>query len=109
MRNLIIILVMLTGITGCKKDGNINIWRVNYHTVSCTGEMTGRCLLVQKNENLNTDKWEYFYYHNSIKGFDYEEGYIYTLEVKEEKTENPPMDGSSINYTLIKVVSKEKH
>ena len=83
--------------------------RVNHHTVSCTGVMTGKCLLVQKGKDLNTDRWEYFYFQNSIKGFDYQEGFIYTLEVLEEKVKNPPMDGSSINYTLIEVLSKEKY
>src|SRR5688500_15177820 len=89
--------------SGFKKDSRETIMRVNHHAVSCTGEMTGRCLLIQKGENLNTDKWEYFYYQDSIKGFDYEEGYIYTLEVVERKVQDPLMDAGSINYTLIEV------
>lgn len=110
MKNVLAILILYGLIlTGCQKDSQENIMRVNHYTVSCTGEMTGRCLLVQRNENLNTDNWEYFYYYNSIKGFDYEEGYTYTLNVREEKVENPPADGSSLSYTLIKVVSKKKH
>jgi hypothetical protein len=110
MKNVLIALTFLAAIfSGCKKDSQGTIIRVNHHTVSCTGEMTGECLLVQTGDNLNTDKWEYFYFHDSIKGFDYEEGYVYTLEVREEKVKNPPMDGSSINYTLIEILSKEKY
>ncbi|HEY0054938.1 MAG TPA: DUF4377 domain-containing protein, partial [Pedobacter sp.] len=101
--------LLLTILSGCKKNSHATIMRVNHYTVSCTGEMTGKCLLVQRGENLNTDKWEYFYFHNSIKGFDYEEGYVYTIEVLEEKVKNPPMDGSSISFALIEIVSKEKY
>ena len=50
--------------------------------------------------------WSLFY--SQIEGFDYEEGYEYVLQVEKEKIENPPADGSSIRYKLVKVVSKKK-
>lgn len=49
-------------------------------------------------------EWSYFY--SNIDGFDYESGYEYVLEVKKEKIDDPPMDSSSIKYTLVKEVSK---
>lgn len=62
-----------------------------------------KCLQVKEKE---TDLWENFY--SNIEGFTYEPRFEYVLKVKTEKIENPPMDGSSIKYTLIKQVSKTK-
>lgn len=45
---------------------------------------------------------------NEIKGFNYEEGYEYKIEVKILPIKNPPMDASSIEYYYVKTLSKEK-
>ncbi|GAB4489127.1 MAG: hypothetical protein OHK0019_06360 [Saprospiraceae bacterium] len=50
--------------------------------------------------------WKNWY--SGIEGFTYEEGNFYTLEIKEEKVANPPADGSSIKWVLVKEVKKEK-
>ena len=81
--------------------------RVNSYTVDCVGEMEGTCLLVQEGDLIGTDDWEYFYYVDSIEGFTYEPGFLYGLIVKKTAVENPPADGSSIRYELVKIVSKE--
>ncbi|WP_372919976.1 DUF4377 domain-containing protein [Salegentibacter sp.] len=81
---------------------------VNSYTVECVGEMEGNCLLVQEGDEIGTEDWNLFYYEDSISGFDYEPGYIYHLKVQKKKVKNLPMDGSSISYRLIKIVSKEK-
>ena len=47
-------------------------------------------------------------FFNNIEGFNYEPGYEYLLTVSTTKIENPPADGSSIKYTLIKQISKTK-
>lgn len=47
-------------------------------------------------------------YAENIKGFDFEWGYSYQLEIKAIQLKNPPMDGSSVSYDLVKVISKEK-
>ncbi len=45
--------------------------------------------------------------HWGIKGFDYEEGYTWTLKVKRTKAEGPfQTDSPSHVYTLIEVISK---
>lgn len=72
-------------------------------TVDCTGVAPMKCLQVKEKES---DSWRNFY--NNIEGFTYEPGFEYVLKVKTEKIENPPMDGSSIKYTLVKQVSKTK-
>ena len=43
-----------------------------------------------------------------LDGFDFEWGYVYEVKLKETHLKNPPMDGSSIKYELIKVLSKTK-
>lgn len=43
-----------------------------------------------------------------IQGFDYTEGYRYTLKVMRTILKNPPADGDSYSYSLIELVSKEK-
>jgi len=72
-------------------------------TVDCTGVAPMKCLQVKEKAS---DSWQNFY--TNIEGFTYEPGYEYVLKVKTEKIENPPMDGSSIKYTLVKQVSKTK-
>lgn len=70
-------------------------------TADCTGVAPQQCLLVKK---AGATDWEYFY--APIEGFNYEEGYEYEIEVKEENVENPPADASSIKYTLVNQLSK---
>lgn len=43
-----------------------------------------------------------------IEGFDYEEGFEYVLTVRKYNIANPPADGSSVGYALIKIKSKVK-
>lgn len=69
--------------------------------VDCTGVSAQKCFLVKENAN---DDWEYFY--DSIIGFDYEEGFEYQILVSERNIENPPQDASSIETTLIRIISK---
>lgn len=45
---------------------------------------------------------------DAIQGFQYEVGYEYTLRVNKYNIPNPPQDGSSIGYKLIKTISKKK-
>ena len=80
--------------------------RVNHYRQRCQGEATMNCFLVQTGKQIGTDKWELFY--DPIKGFHYEQGYIYTLSIRIEKILNPPMDGADRRYILLKVISKEK-
>jgi len=46
--------------------------------------------------------------YDSIQGFEYEEGFTYRLLVKRNYIPNPPADGSSIEYELIRIVEKKK-
>ena len=69
--------------------------------VDCVGVAPQECLLVRDSPD---DEYEFFY--SQINGFDYEPGYEYELLVQKTPVENPPADASSIEWTLIEVVSK---
>lgn len=70
--------------------------------VPCTGEARTRCLVVRVPPDTT---WRFFY--DRIDGFMFEEGYRWRLEVERRRVPNPPADGSSAVYRLIRVVSKE--
>ncbi len=69
--------------------------------VDCVGVGPQKCLLVKESDQQN---WEYFY--DTISDFNHEEGYEYEILVSEKQIENQSQDASSIETTLIKIVSK---
>jgi len=77
--------------------------RVNYFTSICAF-FTPECLLVQEGTMLGSKDWDFFY--SEIEGFEYEPGFVYNLEVNKTTIDNPPADGSSIRYELVRVISK---
>ena len=70
--------------------------------VDCEGEGPQKCMLVKENPQ---DEYQLFY--DQIEGFDYEEGFEYELEVDVEQIENPPAGGSSVNWTLVRILNKQ--
>jgi hypothetical protein len=70
--------------------------------VPCTGVGERQCLLVREDPD---DDWKYFY--DGIRGFDYEEGYEYTILVRRERVDPVAADASSIRYTLIRILHRE--
>lgn len=85
----------------CATTNNVYRYTIASANADCVGVAPQKCLLVKKGDAKN---WEFFY--SGIDGFNYEPGYEYVLDVKEEKRENTPADVSSIKYTLVKEVSK---
>lgn len=87
--------------TACSSSSGIK-YTIASQCADCMGGAgPQKCLLVKKG---NATEWEFFY--SNIEGFQYQPGYEYTLEVKEEKIENAPADVSSIKYILVKEISK---
>jgi len=85
------------------KPNNKILWVSGYKTeASGVGKM--QVLNIHNGENLDNQKWENFY--SPIEGFNFEEGYLKKIEVKEEKVENVPADASSIKYVLVKELEK---
>jgi len=79
--------------------------RINFYRQFCFGEGRFQCLQVQEGEQLGTDTW--FNFFGGIEGFEYEGGFVYNLEVRTRTIENPPADGSSIAYELVRIISRE--
>lgn len=68
----------------------------------CKGSAGVKCYQVKKNDSLA--EWETL--QGSIAGFDYEPGYIYTLEVYTKKADDDTINTSQ--YTLKRVLGKKK-
>jgi len=96
---VIILIALLIAIFFLPKDYSPKgeIVTVGPNKVDCIGEGPRKCLIINGERS-----------YNSINGFEYEEGYSYILEVNITRVENPPADGSSLRYDLIKVISKER-
>jgi heat shock protein HslJ len=69
--------------------------------VDCVGVALQKCMLVK--ENMED---EYMNFYDQIEGFDYVEGYEYELIVRVDEFEGPPVDASSLMYTLVEVVKQ---
>jgi heat shock protein HslJ len=80
---------------------NEKIIYVNGRTVPCTGVAPQQCWQVKESKS---DDWKLLYH--GIKGFNYEQGYVYKLRVREEIIPNPPADGSSREWVLVDVLEK---
>ena len=74
---------------------------VNGRTVPCTGVAPQQCWQIKESMK---DDWTLLY--QGIKGFKYEQGYVYRLRVREEIIANPPADGSSREWVLVDVLEK---
>ena len=70
--------------------------------VDCEGEGPQKCMLVKENPQ---DEYQLFY--DQIEGYNYEEGFDYELEVEVEQVENPPAGGSSLKWTLVRIINKQ--
>jgi heat shock protein HslJ len=68
---------------------------------TCTGVTPQSCLQVRETSDA---AWTLL--HDAIVGFDYEPGFLYTIQVIEEQVANPPADGSSLRRTLVSILSK---
>ncbi len=69
--------------------------------VDCVGVAPQQCMQVRASED---EDWTLFY--DQIEGFEFEPGFEYELRVTETEIENPPADASSLQVTLVEVVSK---
>jgi heat shock protein HslJ len=86
-----------------KHPAGVLQWQVDAQKAKCEAAVTKQCLLV-KHEGKKT--FELFY--DDIQGFDYQEGYVYTIWVKQTpKTPPIPANASIYTYSLVKVVSKK--
>jgi len=106
----IFMLFSIAILLGCNKENikkentKITIITVSDKLADCVGAHSKRkCLLIK---DVKTDKKDFLY--SNIEGFKYEEGFSYKLEVEISKLKKPIVDGSSVKYKLIKLISKKK-
>jgi heat shock protein HslJ len=84
-----------------QSDGQVITLYVGPELVECVGVAPQMCMQVRLSP---TDEYTYFY--DTIQGFTFEPGYEYVLQVSVTQIPNPPADGSSLQYTLVSVVSQ---
>ena len=104
----ILAVILLAVVNTCENNNmsdqdSIKILYVDAKLEDCEGIAPQKCLRIK--EDIDAE-WSLFY--DAIEGFDYQEGYVYQIEVRITPVENPLADASSLQYTLIEVVSKEK-
>lgn len=91
------------GITGpAVKDAKPLTLYVASRTAPCVRVGPQTCLLVKQKPG---DEWSFFY--SGIEGFTHEPGCAYTLDVLRREVPDPPADGSSYGYRLVRIVERE--
>ena len=98
-----ILLILLVFIIGCGRDEHIETLIIGPYTETCQGFIEQQCYL---EFNEESQEWEFFY--ESIQGFDFEPGYIYTLKVRLEDRGTEIQDVGRYAYHLVEVLSKEE-
>ena len=100
MRFLLIIALLFLSACG---EEHIEIITIGPYTKRCQGFVEQDCYLEY---NEDSERWEFFY--ESIQGFDFELGFVYTLEVRLEDRGTEIQDVGRYAYHLITVVEKKK-
>ncbi|HEX2092165.1 MAG TPA: DUF4377 domain-containing protein [Longimicrobiaceae bacterium] len=67
----------------------------------CVTIVVHQCLLVREEPD---EPWQLFY--DGIEGFTHQPGFAYKLLVLRQRVENPPADGSSLRWRLVRVLEK---
>ncbi len=81
---------------------NPQIWVIDAETSMCENS-NNECLLIKQN-----GKKEFEIFNESIEGFNYEKGNIYTISVRQEIKQPPIAVGESVfKFVLIKIISKK--
>lgn len=108
--NLLFLLLAVFAVSSCSSDDDEkkdSVKEITIYVSSETGESYGfnstpeECMLV-KFENPNGE-WEHLGLYR-IEGFTYVKGHEYELRVKMTTLANPPADGYSHRYLLVKIV-----
>lgn len=108
--NLLFLLLAVLAISSCSSDDDEkkdSVKEITIYVSSETGESYGfnstpeECMLV-KFDNPNGE-WEHLGLYR-IEGFTYVKGHEYELRVKMTTLANPPADGYSHRYLLVKIV-----
>jgi hypothetical protein len=97
-------LITISLLMACSKDKyETTVFTVASQRGTCIGlfGQTSSCLQVKEGA---ATQWSGF--SEPIEGFNYQEGFEYTIEVKVYDITNPPADASSKRYVLKRIISK---
>lgn len=84
------------------QPGQTKLVYVRSQKVTClAGGLTTSCYEVRDSAGQPWQPW-----HGEIAGFDYQPGYVYRIRVMETPDPNPPLDGSSVRWTLQGIVEQ---
>ena len=98
-------LLLLIG-NGCDPDSHdedLETLTIGPYTQTCQGFIEQTCFLEY---NDDSRQWEFFY--EEIQGFDFEPGFLYTLEARLEDRGTDIQDVGRYAYHLVDVLSKRE-
>ena len=98
----VVIFVVLALMMSCGEE-HTEVLTLGPYTKRCQGFVEQDCFMEYNEE---AGRWHFFY--DVIEGFDFEPGYIYTLEVRLKEREHGIQDVGRYSYHLIKIVDKMK-
>ncbi len=98
-----VLIVLVTGAALAQDAAEERRLYVGPNRVICTGVGPQLCLQVK-----DSPEGEYTLFYSMIEGFDYQPGFDYELLVSVTEVENPPADASSLEYTLVEVISMSR-
>lgn len=99
----LVLLVLMSCDNGVRSDERTEVITIGPYIQTCQGFIEQECFLIY-NDDLQT--WELFY--ESIEGFDFAEGFIYTLKVRLVDRGADIQDVGRYAYHLVEVLSKEE-
>lgn len=109
-----ITLILLSLTIGCERDTtltgslitpeeNIEILIIGPYITTCVGAFEQDCYL-----EFNEERQQWHFFYESIQGFDFVPGYIYTLKVRLEERPIGIQDVGRYAYLLVEILSKEE-
>lgn len=106
LRSVLSLLAFCAALSACSSPfGSAGVevatWQIDSQLAPCRGEGITTCMRVREDPS---DSWGLFY--RDIEGFTHEPGFIYTVEVEIREIRNPPADGSSLAYRLLRLIEK---
>jgi len=109
--NRLVALIAVMASFACSKDDGVWTDEV-YMLVAPHYVEVPSFLGTHRNKSLSvkieSENEGWFPLYASIQEFEYEEGFSYRLFVRRSSVPDPPQDGSSVEYTLIRIVEKKK-
>ena len=107
MKSILAVAALLSLLgSGCDSpshDSSLEILTIGPYTRTCQGFIEQTCFVEYNGDN---QQWEFFY--EPIQGFDFEPGFVYTLEVRLEDRGTDIQDVGRYAYHLVAILDKSE-